>query len=174
MSIRSNNITASLESLTQSCSVSVGGEVRDGLVIRLTTRRPQHQFYNCSWQTEALRQHTRTFNNLRITIDSTTRFTGALPRKLNLPKVDLTDMAMRRNLGFSTLVRRLSSSVHHQQVDVSRRSTPAISRRQALTELNQNNAILPLSQFLTDTHGRFHDYLRISISERWDLSDTER
>ena len=26
--------------------------------------------------------------------------------------------------------------------------------------------ILPFSQFLTDTHGRHHDYLRISISER--------
>ena len=26
--------------------------------------------------------------------------------------------------------------------------------------------ILPFSHFLTDTHGRQHDYLRISISER--------
>ena len=31
---------------------------------------------------------------------------------------------------------------------------------------NQKPPFLPFSHFLTDTHGRHHDYLRISISER--------
>ena len=31
---------------------------------------------------------------------------------------------------------------------------------------NHKPPFLPFSHFLTDTHGRQHDYLRISISER--------
>ena len=50
-----------------------------------------------------------------------------------------------------------------QQVDTATTSYPG---GLSPSKMNQKDKILPFSHFLTDTHGRHHDYLRISISER--------
>ena len=58
-----------------------------------------------------------------------------------------------------------------QQVDASAPALREVTRspslaRKRFNELTQSGAPT-FSHFLTDTHGRAHDYLRISISERW-------
>ena len=70
-------------------------------------------------------------------------------------------MAVKRFGGLQGLLSSLSRGLHvgcrlqGQQVD-----PPLIASKLKST-------ILPFSDFLTDKHGRQHDYLRISISERW-------
>ena len=68
----------------------------------------------------------------------------------------------------SGLSRRIATSARleaaGQQVDTDAAPAPALTAR--VKHLNRHQPILPFSHFLTDLHGRQHDYLRISISER--------
>ena len=47
------------------------------------------------------------------------------------------------------------------------RDEPKLKRR--LEQLQAANDVLPFSQFLTDTFGRQHTYLRISLTEKCNL-----
>jgi len=71
----------------------------------------------------------------------------------------------------SSLSRRITTSGRleaGQQVDTSAAPPAPTARGQKHLD-RQKQPILPFSHFLTDTHGRHHDYLRISISERCNL-----
>ena len=70
-----------------------------------------------------------------------------------------------------TGARRNAGPGVRQQVDASAPALREVTRspslaRKRFNELTETSGALPFSHFLTDTHGRAHDYLRISISER--------
>lgn len=54
-------------------------------------------------------------------------------------------------------------------VGCGREGQQVVDPPRALMGSNTRKSFLPFSHFLTDTHGRGHDYLRISISERCNL-----
>ena len=97
----------------------------------------------------------------------------------------LSNMSSKYLGGFLTagLSRRLYTGARRnagpgvrQQVDASAPTPREVSRSQSLarkrfSELTEAGAPT-FSHFLTDTHGRAHDYLRISISERWGGADS--